>query len=51
MGKIIPKDWAYVRLRVVEKTEKNMTISLEMLLRDTNGARYTKANQTSGYNT
>lgn len=51
MGKIIPKDWSYVRLRIVEQTEKHITFTLELLLRDTNGTRYTKANQTSGHDT
>jgi hypothetical protein len=51
MGKIIPKDWAYVRMRVIEKTEKHITFTLELLLRDKNGTCYPEANQTSGHDT
>jgi len=32
MGKIIPKDWTYVRISVIDKTEKTLTIKLEKLM-------------------
>lgn len=32
MGKIIPKNWAYVRMSIIEQTEKTLTIKLEKLI-------------------
>lgn len=46
LGKVIPKDWQYVRIRVVEQTSKHITLSLDLLWTDTNDTRNTKANQT-----
>jgi len=51
LGKILPKDWDYVRLRIVEQTEKHITLSIELLWRDVPIAFNTKANKTSGQNT
>jgi len=32
MGKIIPKNWAYVRMSIIDQTEKTLTIKLEKLI-------------------
>ena len=51
LGKILPKDWDYVRIRIIEQTDNHLTLSLDLLWRDTNNARCPQINPPSRYDT
>lgn len=51
MGKIIPKEWRYVRLSIVGQEKNKLTITIEKLMGDIEYARGAKTDKTSGHDT
>jgi len=51
MGKIIPKDWKYVRLTVLESQPSYVIVRIDKLLGDINYARISAANKRSEQHT
>lgn len=50
MGRIIPKTWQYVRVRIIEQTDKHITVEFEKLLGDEMIAPITQAHKSSRQN-
>ena len=51
VGKILPKHWCYVRLRVLKKTKKYVDVRIERLLENHDAAYLTKTNKKGEQNT
>ena len=50
MGKIIPKDWEYIRMAIVEQAYNTVTVKIERQYLGPYHARNPKTNKTSGQN-
>lgn len=51
LGKILPKDWSYVRVLVLSKGQDSITCKITKLLGTENHAHSKEANQTNKQNT
>jgi len=47
VGRLIPKDWRYVRLTLLNKTEDTVTIEIRCLLRNNTNAHTKKTRKNS----
>jgi len=50
LGKIIPKEWKYVRIRLIDQTPVTLTINIEKLYGEKNYAHNTKNDKTNRQN-
>jgi len=50
MGKIIPKEWPYVRMTIIEQDKDSRMILIEKLFLGVEHARNPKTNKTGGQN-
>jgi len=51
LGKIIPKNWIFVRITTLNKTEKELQLQIEKLYGSENNAQNTTADKGSEQNT
>jgi len=51
MGKIIPKNWEYVRITKMTEDEHSITIRIDKLLGENNDAHTTQTNKANQQNT
>ena len=47
MGKIIPKEWRYVRLSIITQDKNTVTVTIEKLMGDKDYARHTQNDKTN----
>lgn len=50
MGKIIPKDWEYIRMAIIEQSHNTVTVKIERQYLGPYHARDTKTDKTGGQN-
>jgi len=50
MGKIIPKEWPYVRMTIIEQDKDSRMVLIEKLFLGVEHARNPKTNKTGGQN-
>jgi hypothetical protein len=50
LGKIIPKEWKYVRIHLIESTPRTLTINIEKLYGELNHAHNKKNDKTDRHN-
>lgn len=51
LGKVLPKDWGYVRIEVIDREANSLTLKITKLLEATTDAQNTKAHKGSEQNT